>query len=889
MTISSATRKAGPYLGDATTTSFPFTFKVFKKADVRVTFTNVNGADSALTLDSDYSVLLNDDQNNNPGGTVTYPRVGSSLANLQIGEKLTLTGGLEYTQPTDLPNLSPYFPEVVEDALDRAEIQIQQVKEITDRAITISVSDSPLTPLPPAAGRGNTVIGFDALGNVVVLPLPASIGAGDMRVDTFSSEVDFTPGVTTQLTLSRAPGSPANLEVFFDALYQGPDQWSLNGAQITFSTPIPGGVQKVFARTGTVLSLNIPAAGSVGDDQLAWGESLTRVAATLAALKALDTSKYKNARTLGRNAIGDGAGGEWRFEPASIAAPNDITVAQPNSGAGRWLRIFDGFSVKACWAGAGMGAADDTAAITAALAVTPTGGTLDFESRHYNLIPSTNVAYKDKFNVTRKTAVQIVGRSNIALLFRAGSMITVNGTDAERVAFFLKSCTNVTISGAYFPNLTSTNSIGGSDYLPSENYNPFALEGNNGIGINGLRTEASRNGLMMDAYNGAQNQNIFVDGLSTYQTCNYSVITRNADNVQVLNGRFEQTGRSWNTSNEDVAFSDNSANCKAVNCDAIDPVGRVARFAAGRNVGPTVFDNCRLKGDGIWVEIYEASNVQVIGGYSKRTAERVSSHILFTADIFQNNANVSVIGAHFFGGGLIVSDYYPSGWSAADIDGFVMQGCTAQDTYGMQMALTRVGCVIKGNRFSLNSGGTLLQTGGKGTVFEGNSVNNGYVRVDGDEFIATGNHMHGNLATPLSFAWDVQGARGFYERGNTYSPGGFANYWNHAPSAAFGARYLEVGHDQNPQFALSSVIVGRVGDFIQHSLPLDGTPEGWVCTVAGAPGTWRTVGQNGYRGFSGAPSTNANFIGEESLDTVNGKWYKAKNTGTGATDWVALN
>ena len=266
MTISSATRKAGPYLGDGVTTSFPFSFKVFKKEDVAVTFTSTSGADAELLLDSDYSVDLNIDQDNNPGGRVIYPRVGSPIATMQSGEKLTLTGGLAYTQPTDLPNLSPWFPEVVEDALDRAEIQIQQVKEITDRSIKISVSDTPLTPLPTASARANTVIGFDAVGNVTVLPLPSSLGAGDRIPFTLTAGVDFVAGVDTQVTLPRAPGSPGNLEVNFDGVPQEFGEWIVSGVVLTFNQPIPAFVTEVWGYIGTTLSTQIPPPGSVTDE-----------------------------------------------------------------------------------------------------------------------------------------------------------------------------------------------------------------------------------------------------------------------------------------------------------------------------------------------------------------------------------------------------------------------------------------------------------------------------------------------------------------------------------------------------------------------------------------------------------------------------------------------
>lgn len=862
------------YTGNGITTTFAYGFYLLSAEDIVVA---VNG----VVQTSGFSVNGIGSQS---GGAVVFDAAPADDTTIQIYRQVAVERDTDYQRNGDLrsDDLNRDF--------DRLWMALQDNRRDKLSSIRYPIAENLDGELPISGSRALMLLGFDSLGNHTMVPFPMSIGAGDMRVDTFTAGVDFTPDVTTQLTLSRAPGNPANLEIFFDPLYQGPDQWSLTGTQVTFSAPIPGGVQKVFARIGTTLSLNVPAQGSVGEDEIAWSGLLSRVVNSLAALKALDTLRYTNAHMTGLLTSGDGADGEWRFDPASIATPNDITIVQPNTGTGRWLRIFDGVTIKACWAGAGMGAADDTSAITAAIAATPTGGTLDFEGRQYNLIPSTNVAYKDKFNVTRKTAVQITSRSKLALLFREGSKVVVNGTDAERVAFFLKSCSNITIAAPNFPNVSGNTSIAGSDYIVSENYFPFAFEGNDGVFIYRPNFEACRSALMADAFNGLQNKNIVVDGLRTYQVCNYSIITRNADNIQVRNARMEQTGRTWNTSNEDVAFSDNSTNCKAVNCDALQPHGRVSRFTSVNNVGPTVFENCRLTGEGIWIEINQGSNIEVVGGFSKRgTGERISEHILFTSDVFTGNANVTVTGAQFFGGGSIVTDYYPVGWGGADIEGFVMTGCTAQDTYGVQMSLDRVGVVFKGNRFNLNDGGILIRPGGVGTVFEGNSVKNGYVRVDGDNFKATGNDMTGKVGSPISFAWDVQGCVGFVERDNTYTASSYTQFYNHAPGARFGARYLEVGINSNPQFSLAAFITGVLGDFFKNDAPVDGSPEGWVCTASGSPGTWRERGQNGFRSTLGAPSVNAIYVGEELLDSTNSKWYKAKNTGTGATDWVALN
>jgi hypothetical protein len=137
MTISSETRKAGPFNGNDVTTSFPFTFKVFTKTDIQVILTDINNVETTLVLDSDYTVLLNLDQNSNAGGTISY----SSLA---TGEKLTIVGAVEYTQETDIQNQGGFYPEVIENALDKITMQIQQVKEIADRSVQVPVSSDTL-------------------------------------------------------------------------------------------------------------------------------------------------------------------------------------------------------------------------------------------------------------------------------------------------------------------------------------------------------------------------------------------------------------------------------------------------------------------------------------------------------------------------------------------------------------------------------------------------------------------------------------------------------------------------------------------------------------------------------------------------------------------------
>lgn len=136
MTISSTNRKAGPYTGNGTTTVFPFYFKVFTAADVEVVrLTVATNVETTLALTTDYTVALNTDQNANPGGSITL--VAGALA---TGYNLVVTSDIGNLQPTDLTNQGGFYPDVINDALDRATIQIQQLQTSVDRAALLPIT-----------------------------------------------------------------------------------------------------------------------------------------------------------------------------------------------------------------------------------------------------------------------------------------------------------------------------------------------------------------------------------------------------------------------------------------------------------------------------------------------------------------------------------------------------------------------------------------------------------------------------------------------------------------------------------------------------------------------------------------------------------------------------
>jgi hypothetical protein len=136
MSISSTVRKAGPYSGNGSTTQFPFSFKVFSASDVLVVRTDSAGVESNLVLGTDYTVALNADQDANPGGTITTTTAPAT------GYLITITSQVQNLQPVTLTNQGAFYPKVINDALDRAAIQIQQLAEQVSRAVKVQISSS---------------------------------------------------------------------------------------------------------------------------------------------------------------------------------------------------------------------------------------------------------------------------------------------------------------------------------------------------------------------------------------------------------------------------------------------------------------------------------------------------------------------------------------------------------------------------------------------------------------------------------------------------------------------------------------------------------------------------------------------------------------------------
>ena len=139
MTIQLVDRRAGVYLGNGVTTTFSFSFKIFEPTDVKVVLSSDESAGSSdvvLSYPRDYTVTMNDDQNGEAGGTVelkTPPAQGIRLAILSV---------VPETQQVDIQNHDGFFPELIEDALDKLTAIAQQHAESLGRTLTVPATES---------------------------------------------------------------------------------------------------------------------------------------------------------------------------------------------------------------------------------------------------------------------------------------------------------------------------------------------------------------------------------------------------------------------------------------------------------------------------------------------------------------------------------------------------------------------------------------------------------------------------------------------------------------------------------------------------------------------------------------------------------------------------
>lgn len=330
MTVASAAAKAGPYTGNDVATTFVFAFKVFADDDIRVieaVIATAEETDLVLNGANGYTVTRNNDQDNNPGGFITYKQSNVTAA-LPSTKTLTIVGAFDYEQPTDIPNGGSFFAQVIENAFDRVTMLIKQLKEILDRSLTLPASISGVStqlPVPEA----NKFIGWNEdateLQNMDTQTVATIVAYGSVQAELFSGD-----GAETEFTLAYNPAAIANLDVSVGGVTQRPDVdyfWT-SGYTLTFDVAPPVGTENILVRYARALPQ--------GAEVLAI-KPFTTVAEAKAA------TGLVSGNTIW---IGERAGSHWRLSSSGSANDMDVLFL-PGSGVYATLYVVGVVNVKA--------------------------------------------------------------------------------------------------------------------------------------------------------------------------------------------------------------------------------------------------------------------------------------------------------------------------------------------------------------------------------------------------------------------------------------------------------------------------------------------------------------------------------------------------------------
>lgn len=229
------------YTGNGVTTSFPYTFRIFKKSDLVVQVVDLNENITELILDTDYTVT---GAGGYSGGNVIL------MTALTNGYQISISRELPVTQETDLRNQGKFFAEVHEDAFDKLTMLIQQVrswlslalrkpsfvanyydalnnyirnlrdpsrpqdaatKNYVDSVATTNLSHTLRTPeaipaLPGIEQRKNKIVAMDDSGNPIMV-LPESGSASDVMIELAKSDGESLIGGTTYSGIRAFSGS----------------------------------------------------------------------------------------------------------------------------------------------------------------------------------------------------------------------------------------------------------------------------------------------------------------------------------------------------------------------------------------------------------------------------------------------------------------------------------------------------------------------------------------------------------------------------------------------------------------------------------------------------------------------------------------------------------
>jgi len=228
------------YSVTAGVSAFSVPFRFLAESDLVVT-TISDESESALTLDSDYSVS---GAGESSGGEIAVS------ASLKVGSSIVIRRVVPLTQTREFP-LGGRFPSAeVEGGFDHAIMAMQQILAEIGRSMRYPSADgiASTTDLPTRSARADRLLAFDSSGN----PIASSVGVAALEAvlaaHVASGDVlaRFGPvmsdGTLTRVETGIPLGSPTRVMVVVGGVTQASGAYGVDGTVVTLSEPVPAGV-----------------------------------------------------------------------------------------------------------------------------------------------------------------------------------------------------------------------------------------------------------------------------------------------------------------------------------------------------------------------------------------------------------------------------------------------------------------------------------------------------------------------------------------------------------------------------------------------------------------------------------------------------------------------
>ena len=315
MSISSEVLRS-EYTGNGVTDTFPITFPFLSSTDIQVIKRDTSEVQTTLTVNVDYTIVAED-------VVLTDP--------LESSYKLVILRDLQFTQETEFRNQGEFYPEVVEDTVDRIVMLTQQLKEKSDRSLALSESTSTSfdPTLPPE---------IDASANKVFIV--NSTGTG-FDIGPSADEISGAQASATDAAASAAAAlvSETNAAASETAAASSETAAALSETNAAASETAAAASESAASTSATNASTSASnastsATAAAGSATAASG-SASAAAASASAAAASETAAASSASAAAASAAASAASaaqGMWLEDHSYTSASSPVTVSSANSG-----------------------------------------------------------------------------------------------------------------------------------------------------------------------------------------------------------------------------------------------------------------------------------------------------------------------------------------------------------------------------------------------------------------------------------------------------------------------------------------------------------------------------------------------------------------------------